>query len=214
MNLPFSELQFLDVFGQYNRTFGPAAAVLWLATLVAILMWVRSPARFGRVVAAVMALNWVWAGAVYHLALFTTINPAAYGFAVLFVAEAIILWWVGWRGDRLGTLSGSAFWRMAGIVFVGYAMLYPALVLASGFCYPRMPTFGVPCPTTLFTIGVLLMISPAPRLVTIIPIVWCAVGGSAAVLFGVYPDLALLVGGLVLLGNALVPRRGQLASAA
>jgi hypothetical protein len=70
-----------------------------------------------------------------------------------------------------------------------------------------VPTFGVPCPTTILTIGFLLAAdSPVPRLVTVVPILWALVGGSAALLFDVRADLMLWVAGLALIGD--VVRRG------
>jgi hypothetical protein len=53
--------------------------------------------------------------------------------------------------------------------------------------------FGVtPCPTTIFTFGVLLLSArPLPALLLVIPLAWAAIGGSAAVLLGVREDLTL-----------------------
>jgi hypothetical protein len=63
-----------------------------------------------------------------------------------------------------------------------------------------MPIFGVPCPTTILTIGFFLSAKdPLPRMLTVIPILWAFIGGSAAFLLGVHADLALLVSGIILL---------------
>jgi hypothetical protein len=74
-----------------------------------------------------------------------------------------------------------------------------------------MPTFGLPCPTTIFTLGVLAFLAtPYPRSPFVVPILWCAVGAQAAILLGVPQDFALVVAGIV--GLALVatanPGRG------
>jgi hypothetical protein len=57
-----------------------------------------------------------------------------------------------------------------------------------------MPAFGVaPCPTTIFTIGFLLMGSwRVVRWLLFLPGLWAAVGGSAAILLGVPQDFGLL----------------------
>jgi hypothetical protein len=61
-----------------------------------------------------------------------------------------------------------------------------------------MPTFGLPCPTTIFTIGVLAFLKrPHPRSVFIVPVLWCVVGATAAFVLGVTQDLALIVAGTV-----------------
>src|SRR6478735_636787 len=46
---------------------------------------------------------------------------------------------------------------------------------------PAVPTFGLPCPTTIFTIGVLLFAkAPVPRSAFIVPVLWALVGSTAA----------------------------------
>ena len=73
---------------------------------------------------------------------------------------------------------------------------YPALGDALGHRYPAAPTFGLPCPTTIFTIGLLLWAAHRmPRAVLVIPIVWAVFGFQAAVFLGVREDLGLLVAG-------------------
>ena len=58
------------------------------------------------------------------------------------------------------------------------------------------PTFGLPCPTTIFTIGILgLSIRPIPLRVIIVPIVWSIIGVQAAFLLNIWPDLVLGVAG-------------------
>jgi hypothetical protein len=64
---------------------------------------------------------------------------------------------------------------------------------------PRLPTFGVPCPTTILTIGFLLATDRLlPRSVAVVPLVWAFIGGSAAFLLGVRADAMLLAAGIVL----------------
>jgi len=91
--------------------------------------------------------------------------------------------------------------------FILYACAYPFFALVTGLHWPRMPSFGVPCPTTLLTAGLLLSLGPASfRGLIVIPLVWCLIGGSAAILLGVLPDLALLLAAVVLLLEVVVPR--------
>jgi hypothetical protein len=70
--------------------------------------------------------------------------------------------------------------------------LYPVVAQAEGHTFPRVPTYGVPCPTTLLTIGFLFAADlPWPRVLAIVPILWAIIAGSAAVLSGVRADLML-----------------------
>ena len=76
-----------------------------------------------------------------------------------------------------------------------YALAYPFLALAEGNDLPRSPTFGVPGPTTILTIGLLLTAESLPITLTVIPILWAFIGGSAAFLLSVRTDLMLLAAG-------------------
>ena len=59
------------------------------------------------------------------------------------------------------------------------------------------PVFGVaPCPTTIFTLGMLLPSNAAWPLF-VIPLVWSVIGGSAAVLLVVPQDYGLILDGAI-----------------
>jgi Family of unknown function (DUF6064) len=206
MHLPFTNAQFFDLFGAYNSTLWPAALVLWVLTLAAVVQIMRG--RAGAVgLGALAALHWAWSGVVYHAAYFTAINPAAWIFAALFGAEALAWLWLGPIRRRLAFDWGASPRHVLAAVFLVYALIYPALGPITGHALPRTPLFAVPCPTAIFTAGVLLaLVRPAPRWLFVVPIVWSVIGGSAAVTLGVAPDFMLLAAGAVLLVDVAVPR--------
>ena len=79
---------FFGVFARYNAAVWPVAVGLWLAAVAALIATVRRPGAVAqRWMAAVLAALWAWSGVVYHAVFFTTINPAAWAFSVLFVVE-------------------------------------------------------------------------------------------------------------------------------
>jgi hypothetical protein len=83
-------------------------------------------------------------------------------------------------------------------VFILYALLiYPYLGMKFGHLFPSAPSFGAPCPTTIFTFGVLLWAIRLPRYIVIIPALWSVIGFTAALAMGIYEDTGLLVAGLV-----------------
>lgn len=79
-----------------------------------------------------------------------------------------------------------------------FALLYPAINAVEHGSVLKIPTFGVPCPTTIFAAGLLLLATPRTKVLAIVPIVWSAIGGSAAFLLGVSADYALLLAGAAL----------------
>ena len=210
MNLPFTHEQFLDVFAVYNRLFGLVVFLLWAGTLAVLAsLWRRGPAS-SPMLAGLLAFHWAWSGIAYHLLLFRAINPAAVLFAALFVAQAALLAWRGVVGRQVVFSPARSGWGALGTVLAGYALAYPGIGLLTGLRYPRMPTFGVPCPTTILTAGLLLLV-PAreARLLAVIPVLWSAIGGSAAFSLGIRPDLALPIAGTALLLHTLEPARRQ-----
>lgn len=65
-------------------------------------------------------------------------------------------------------------------------VVYPLLGALFGHAYMESPTFGLPCPTTIFTFGLLMfLVEPFPRLIFAVPILWAAVGSLAAFRLGV-----------------------------
>jgi len=204
VQLPFTHDQFLDVFSAYNRALWPAVILIWLLTAAAIVALYRRGPRASRFVAAVLVIHWGWAGIAYHLAFFRSINPAASLFGAVFVLQAALFLWRGVFGSRLSFQPTSSFWGRVGGALITYALLYPAIGLALGLAYPRIPTFGVPCPTAILTVGLLLLAPRSEaRLLSAIPVLWAAVGGSAAVLLNIRADYALLVAGLFLVVFAI-----------
>ena len=208
MTLPFTPDEFFDVLAAYNQRLWPYALGLWLLTLCAVIAMARARPSRPWLMPAVLALHWAWSGLAYHAAFFSTINPAAWLFAGLFLIEAGLLVWYGVVGRRLRLTGGLHVLKALSWALIVYALLYPAIARAEGLVFPRLPTFGVPCPTTILTIGFLLAADRSlPRVVAVIPIMWAFVGGSAAFLFGVYADLMLVAAGIVLAVDILASMR-------
>ena len=148
-------------------------------------------------ISAILTIFWAWQALAYHLAFFTAINPLAYGFAALFVGGAAVFCWQGVVRRKL-IFKPSSGWRMrAGWGLLIFAtFIYPAWTYLAGHRYPAVPTFGLPCPTTIFTIGLLaFLVAPYPHSPLVVPVLWCFVGSQAAFLFNVPPDLGLVVAG-------------------
>jgi hypothetical protein len=210
MDLPFSAAAIFEVFARYNLALWPAVMTLWLAAAAVLARIVVRPVRVhaDRAAALLLVVLWLWAGVAYHAMYFTAINPAAWAFAAFSVVEAGLLAWFGLVGDRLTFGSASPRARGLGAALALYALVYPGLNLASGHPYPATPTFGVPCPTTVFTAGLLLTCQRPPLAVTVVPVCWSLVAGAAALSLGVPADLMLPVAALLLTGH-LVSGRGR-----
>jgi hypothetical protein len=199
MNLPFTTEQFLEVFRQYNTSVFPMQIILLLAAIVSVYFVVKNKPYSSTFVSSILAFYWVWMGIVYHLIHFTTINKAAYLFGILYIVQGILFLY-------FGLIKKSLFFRYSGNIYgiVGYILIiyglivYPILGYLLGHVYPQSPTFGLPCPTTIFTFGLLLWSDQRiPPAILIIPFLWSIIGFSAAFSLGIIEDTGLLVAGLV-----------------
>ena len=210
---PFSVAEFFGVFTAYNTAVWPAQAVLLVTALASLHAAVQRPRRAGVIVGMLLAGLWIWMGAVYHIGFFTAINPAAYAFGVLFVAQGALFAWAA-LGGRLSFSPRRDASGVLGTAFIGYALiLYPVLGVLGGHAYPAAPTFGAPCPTTIFTFGLLLWADrPLPLRLLVVPFAWVLVGGSAFWIFGVVEDAVLPLAGI--LGTIMIIRRNGRLSAA
>lgn len=199
MQLPFSIEQFYNVFRAYNTAIWPAQVLLLSLALVAVVLVLARMNWSGMVISAILAFFWSWLGLACHLAFFTAINPLAYAFAAISLAGAFIFFWQGVVCRRLEFKWTSNLRSLTGSVLIAFALIvYPSWSAYAGHAYPALPTFGLPCPTTIFTIGILaFMVGPYPRSPLVIPVLWCLVGGQAVFLLGVPPDSGLIVAGIV-----------------
>lgn len=198
MQLPFTIEQFFGVFRAYNSTVWPAQVLLLvLAVLALVFIAIRRPWS-GIAVSAILASLWFWLAMVYHVAFFARINPLAYGFAALSLVGALLFAWHGVVRRNLQYAFAMNLRAFTGVALVAFSLIvYPVWATLAGHPYPELPTFGLPCPTTIFTIGVLSLASgTSPRAVLVVPIIWSLIGSQAAFLLDVKPDFGLLVAGI------------------
>ena len=207
--MPFTQEQFFATFGRYNDAVWPAQWILTALALLALLLVTRHSLRADRTTSLILGALWLWMGIVYHLAFFSKINPAAIGFGALFIVEGLLICWLGAAKGSLHFEPRRTASGIVGALLVCYALVvYPVIGLALGRRYPAMPTFGVPCPTTIFTLGLLLWCeSRAALRLVIIPVVWSVLGLSAALSMSMTEDYGLLVGGVASLTYILLDRR-------
>ena len=211
MRLPFSLADFLGVFARYNQAVWPMQLVLYAAAALIVVLALRPGPRQWRAAGVLLAALWAWTGVVYHWAFFTRVNPAAYAFGALFVAQAAVTLLVAERGGLRPAIRPDAS-GIAGAVLAGYALvIYPILIAAAGHTYPAAPTFGAPCPLTLFTFGIFAWADVRmPRWLLLIPATWAVIATVAAVSLAMTPDYALIPAAL--LASAIVFTRGRRAT--
>lgn len=199
MRVPFSIEEFLSVFENYNQSLWPVQIILYGLAFSAIVFLIRNEAGSSRIVFSILAFLWIWMGLVYHILYFSAINKAAYLFGTLFILQGFIFFYFGVVKQKLEFRADLKLVEVIGIVFMVYALLvYPLLGYSLGHVYPASPTFGVPCPTTIFTFGILLFsVERIQWYIIIIPLLWSCVGFFAALSLTIKEDFGLVIAGVL-----------------
>ena len=207
--IPFTVDQFLDVFARYNVAVWPAQIVLYTIALCAIGLALQRTRNFSRSINCLLSVLWLWSGVVYHLIFFSRINSAAYFFGVLFIFQVFLFIYAGGLKRKISFGFSRSSYGIIGGLFIFYALLiYPSLSYKLGHRYPMTPTFGVPCPTIIFTFGMFLWTRlKVPMYIMVIPLLWSLIGLSAALSLGMKEDLGLVVAGA--LGFLLIVLRNR-----
>lgn len=209
MKTPFTLDQFFEVFKNYNETVFPAQIFLYLTSFIAIYLVIKPTSISNKIISGLLAFFWLWMGIVYHLIFFTKINNAAYIFGTTFILQSVLFLAYGVFKNKLSFSFHSDIYGMTGIVLILFALIiYPVLGYFLGHVYPSLPTFGLPCPTTIMTFGVLLLSDKKiPVIILIIPFLWSIIGFTAAFNFGIWEDTGLLIAGLLTLALIFIKNR-------
>lgn len=198
--LSFTPEAFFSLFEQYNLAIWPAQFLAYVLGFIALLLAFRPFPLRDRIIGAILAAGWLWIGIVYHYLHFTQINFIAPVFAVLFVLQGLLFaWTLVLRGQVAFRFRPDVF-GWTGLAFAAFAMVvYPLLGWLAGHAWPSSPVFGLtPCPTTIFTWGMLLLAQGrTPIHLTVIPLIWLIIGGSAAWLLAVPEDASLPIAGVI-----------------
>ena len=146
--LMFSQRTYNRLFERYNHDVWPLHLVAIAIGIVIIILTFRR--QHPRIIAALLAISWLWIAYAFFWQRFATIHTYAKWFAIAFALEAILL-----------LALPSAIRHPPSIVI--------ALILLYALVPPRHETFALaPDPTALATI----VLTRWP--LRIIPIAWCA----------------------------------------
>lgn len=198
--LPFTIDQFLQVFEAYNHAIWPAQLIAYMLGAGVLWFIIKQSQLTERYVNITLGGFWIWMGTVYHIIFFAEINPVAYIFGLIFILQGIAFIALSFARVKFSYAFRKNIYGITGLVFIFYAMIaYPLLGYLLGHTYPQSPIFGVaPCPTTIFTFGILLQAKKKiPVWLIVIPGLWSLVGFSAAYQLTIYEDMGLVVAGIL-----------------
>jgi hypothetical protein len=197
----YSRQTYYRLFELYNVAIWPAQIVAVVAGVSAWALLRRADLRRGRLIAAFLALCWLWVAIAFHAKRYAAINWAAVDFAWGFGVEAVLLVWTGIiRGRLVFDREGRPMARAGLAIFLFALAVQPVAGLVFGRTWRQLEFFGLaPDPTAIGTLGLLLVAAGRTRWdLIVIPAIWCVL--SAAMLWAMKTPDAWIVA----IGAALV----------
>ncbi|MBN2400702.1 MAG: hypothetical protein JXI33_10235 [Candidatus Aminicenantes bacterium] len=201
MDLSFNLDQFLTLLQGYNLAIWPLQVIAYVLGIAALLLAALKTKYSGSLIMAILAFFWLWTGAVFNLVYFRPFYPLAIVFVFLFVIQGIIFAAAAAGKPQLSFSFQHNARTFTAKLMALYALVgYPLLEMFLGRGYPRTLPFGlVPCPTTIFTLAILLLADKKlPWYVFAIPVLY-SFGGIVPIASGIYEDIGLVTGGLLAL---------------
>jgi len=180
--LMFSPAAYFRLYELYNAALWPLQLVAIGVALVLLVLIRRTQTGSGKIIALLLALLWGVIAWWFFYQRYGQINLAAPWFSVAFGIEALLLFVAGITVknglDRTGWHTAPAL-NPGHLLFLYALVLHPIIGLLSGRSWNSVELFGLsPDPTALGTLGILLMgHGVIPRLLALIPLLWCLVSG-------------------------------------
>ena len=142
-----------------------------------------------RLVLGLLAFSWFWCGAVFQMQYHATLNWAAPQFAWIFLAQTALLALAAIFGKTLSWPQPSTVrGHWPSLLILTLALIYPAVGFLEGRVYGQLEWFGLmPTPTTLATLGFILILSGTWRWVLLpIPVLWALISSAFTLKLDLY----------------------------
>jgi len=131
---------------------------------------------------------------------FKEFMPIPFVFGVLFILQALIFIFEGTIRNRISFKFKTDLYGLTGALLIFYAIFgYQALEYLLERGYPEILSFGMfPCPTVIFSLGILLWTGiKFPPYILIFPLIHALSGFIPAFMIGIIEDIGLIISGLV-----------------
>ena len=175
--LLFSARTYYRMFELYHREIWPAQIVALAAVVMIVVVLVRPIKHRDKVVAVTLGVAWLWAGVMFHMRRYASINWAATYFGALFVVQAILLLVAPITRPRsdLDVSPG----RRAAVAFLA-AVVLPAIVgVVTERTWRQVEVFGLtPDATAIATVALLAFAAERRSFLLVAPLMWCVIGGA------------------------------------
>ncbi len=212
MKIPFTTEQFFEIIEKYNLSVFPAQLIVILLGILSVILLHSKKESKNKLIGSFLGILWIWIGIAYHFIFFTEINNAAYIFGGLFVLQGIFFLIETFSRKKLEfEFSGKLMDYVAYFFLIFGIVIYPILLFFLENALETTITLGLPCPSTIFTFGFLMLTSTKlSKYLLIIPALWTIIGAGAAINFGVYPDYLMPISALIAIIYLIVRKKEKL----
>ena len=195
--LSFSLEEFLLVLESYNLFIWPLQIIAYVL-IVMVIFFSLTPTQYSaKIVSAILSFFWLFTGIIFCFIYWAPSHVFGYIFGILCTVQGLLFLYSTTRSDiTIG--SSDKTYKLIGILFVLYAIIgYQIFGYYLGHIYPKFFAAGlVPCPTTIFTLGIFLIINKSfPIKYFVIPLM-ISLGGFLAAYNGIYEDIGLVITGI------------------
>jgi len=207
--LSFSTEEFLLVLESYNLEIWPIQIFAYVLVVLALFFLFKPTDYSHKIVLTVLSLFWLFNGIVFCFVYWSPSHLFGYIFGVLCVIQGLLFFY-SIKVSDITIGSPDKTYTLMGLLLIFYAIIgYQILGYYLGHVYPKFFPVGlVPCPTTIFTFGIFLLINnKVPLQYYVIPLIF-SLGGFLAAYNGIYEDIGLILAGI--LGTILIIRRESL----
>lgn len=204
--LSFSSREFLLVLESYNISIWPIQIFAYILIALALFLLLKPKLYSMKIVLGVLSLFWLFNGIVFCLIYWSPSHLFGYVFGIFCVIQGLLFIY-SIRASDITIGSPHKTYTLIGLFFVFYAIIgYQILGYFIGHIYPQFFPVGlVPCPTTIFTFGIFLLINnKIPQRYYVIPLIF-SLGGFLAASNGIYEDIGLILVGIF--GTVLIIRK-------
>jgi hypothetical protein len=185
------------VLERYNLGIWPVQIFAYVLVIAALFFSFKSTSYSTKIIPAILSFFWLFTGIVFCFLYWAPTHIFGYIFGICCTLQGLLFLY-GIRRSDITIGSRDIARTLIGILFVLYAIIgYQVFGYYLGHIYPKFFAVGlVPCPTTIFTFGIFLIVNrKIPGKYLIIPLV-ISLGGILAAYIGIYEDIGLIVAGI------------------
>ena len=214
--LSFSVKDFLLVLESYNLALWPLQIFAYILIIIALFFSFKSTKYAPKIVYSILSSLWLFNGIVFNFIFWSPSHIFGYIFGIICILQGVLFLYSIKKSDIKIEYSNKTY-TIIGIIFILYATIgYQIFGYYLGHIYPKFFPVGlVPCPTTILTFGIFLIINNIPIKYYVIPLI-ISLGGFLAAYNGIYEDVGLILAGIfgtiLLIRSSVQFKKGELKS--